>query len=104
MQQVLIIGIGQFGRALATALTQKGVEVMAVDHRPEIVEDIAAARSGRSDAGCDRRRSSGSTSAGEARRERLRYRRRLQGGGHHLHRTPTTAWCSTRHRPGPPAT
>jgi trk system potassium uptake protein TrkA len=41
MQQVLIIGIGQFGRALATALTQKGVEVMAVDHRPEIVEDIA---------------------------------------------------------------
>ncbi|PIE22785.1 MAG: potassium transporter TrkA [Planctomycetota bacterium] len=41
MQQVLIIGLGQFGRALATSLSSKGVEVLAVDHRNELVEDIA---------------------------------------------------------------
>ena len=41
MQQVLIIGLGQFGRALATSLTNKGVEVLAIDRRLELVEDIA---------------------------------------------------------------
>jgi trk system potassium uptake protein len=36
-----VIGIGQFGRAIAKALSQKGAEVMAIDTDPEIIEDIS---------------------------------------------------------------
>ena len=40
-KQVMIIGLGQFGMALAEALTERGVEVLAVDISSEKV-DIAA--------------------------------------------------------------
>jgi Trk K+ transport system NAD-binding subunit len=30
-KQVMVIGLGQFGMALAQALTERGVEVLAVD-------------------------------------------------------------------------
>ncbi len=36
-----VIGIGQFGRAIAKALSQKGAEVMALDTDPEVIDDIA---------------------------------------------------------------
>jgi trk system potassium uptake protein TrkA len=36
-----VIGIGQFGRAIAKALSQKGAEVMAIDTDPEIIEEIS---------------------------------------------------------------
>jgi trk system potassium uptake protein TrkA len=40
-QQVLVIGLGQFGMALAAALESKGTEVLAVDIRTELVEEAA---------------------------------------------------------------
>lgn len=40
-QQALVIGLGQFGMAVARALTERSVEVLAVDSRPELVR-IAA--------------------------------------------------------------
>lgn len=42
MQQVLIIGLGQFGMALARSLTDKGAEVLAVDRRKDLVESAAS--------------------------------------------------------------
>jgi trk system potassium uptake protein len=39
--QAIVIGLGQFGLALATALTQKGVEVLGVDARAERVRAAA---------------------------------------------------------------
>jgi trk system potassium uptake protein len=36
-----VIGIGQFGRAIAKALSQKGAEVMAIDTDPEVIEEIS---------------------------------------------------------------
>jgi trk system potassium uptake protein len=40
-QQVLIIGLGQFGMALARTLSEKGVEVLAADINKELVEEAA---------------------------------------------------------------
>jgi trk system potassium uptake protein TrkA len=36
-----VIGIGQFGRAIAKTLSQKGAEVLALDTDPEVIDDIA---------------------------------------------------------------
>jgi len=41
-QQALVIGLGQFGNALARALERDGCEVLAVDVREERVADVAA--------------------------------------------------------------
>jgi trk system potassium uptake protein TrkA len=41
-QQILIIGLGQFGMALAHALSEKGAEVLAVDRNRNKVEEAAA--------------------------------------------------------------
>ena len=40
MPRVAVFGLGQFGASLAEALTTKGVEVIAFDIKPELVEDI----------------------------------------------------------------
>jgi trk system potassium uptake protein TrkA len=42
ISQALIIGLGQFGMALARTLTDRGVEVLAVDRNPSLVQDAAA--------------------------------------------------------------
>ncbi len=42
MQQILIIGLGQFGMSLARQLSEKGVEVLAVDRRRSLVEEAAS--------------------------------------------------------------
>lgn len=42
VQQIIVIGMGQFGMALARALAKKGVEVLAVDSNKALVEDAAA--------------------------------------------------------------
>ncbi|MBN2164325.1 MAG: TrkA family potassium uptake protein [Pontiellaceae bacterium] len=41
-QQILIIGLGQFGMTLARTLAEKGVEVLAVDRRRNLVEEAAS--------------------------------------------------------------
>jgi len=41
-QQILIIGLGQFGMSLAATLTSKGAEVIAVDIKKSLVEEAAA--------------------------------------------------------------
>jgi trk system potassium uptake protein TrkA len=40
-QQILIIGLGQFGMSLARTLSEKGAEVLAVDKRKNLVEEAA---------------------------------------------------------------
>lgn len=40
-RQALVLGLGQFGRALARALAQNGVEVVAVDQRADRVQSLA---------------------------------------------------------------
>ncbi|HHJ51875.1 MAG TPA: TrkA family potassium uptake protein, partial [Caldithrix abyssi] len=40
MNKYLIIGLGIFGRELAMSLIEKGAEVIAVDERMELVEEI----------------------------------------------------------------
>jgi trk system potassium uptake protein TrkA len=40
MNKFLIIGLGIFGRELAVSLIEKGAEVVAVDQKMELVEDI----------------------------------------------------------------
>jgi trk system potassium uptake protein TrkA len=40
-QQILVIGLGQFGMSLAKTLSEKGAEVIAVDIRKELVEEAA---------------------------------------------------------------
>jgi trk system potassium uptake protein TrkA len=40
-QQALVIGLGQFGISVAKSLTEKGVEVLAIDRNEELV-DIAS--------------------------------------------------------------
>lgn len=40
-QQILIIGLGQFGMSLAQTLSEKGVEVLAVDIRRQLVQEAA---------------------------------------------------------------
>jgi trk system potassium uptake protein TrkA len=37
-QQALVIGLGQFGMAVAQSLTEKGVEVLAIDRDRDLVE------------------------------------------------------------------
>lgn len=41
-QQILIIGLGQFGMSLARTLTVKGAEVLAVDKDKALVEEASA--------------------------------------------------------------
>jgi trk system potassium uptake protein len=41
-QQVLIIGLGQFGMSLARTLSEKGTEVLAVDRRRDLVDEASA--------------------------------------------------------------
>jgi len=41
-QQILIIGLGQFGMSLARTLSEKGNEVLAVDRRKDLVDEAAA--------------------------------------------------------------
>jgi len=41
-QQVLIIGLGQFGMSLARTLSEKGAEVLAVDRRKDLVDEASA--------------------------------------------------------------
>ena len=38
IKQVLIIGLGQFGMAVATSLNEKGIEVLAIDKNEELVD------------------------------------------------------------------
>jgi trk system potassium uptake protein TrkA len=40
MPRIAVFGLGQFGTAIAEALTDKGVEVMAIDHDPERVDEV----------------------------------------------------------------
>lgn len=40
-EQILIIGLGQFGVSLAKTLSDKGAEVIAVDTKPHKVEEVA---------------------------------------------------------------
>jgi trk system potassium uptake protein TrkA len=40
MQKVAVIGLGRFGMALAENLAKEGIEVIAIDSKPEIVNDI----------------------------------------------------------------
>lgn len=40
-QQILIIGLGQFGMSLARTLSDKGAEVLAVDRRTSLVEEAS---------------------------------------------------------------
>ncbi len=40
-QQILIIGLGQFGMSLSRTLSEKGVEVLAVDVKTALVEEAA---------------------------------------------------------------
>ena len=39
-KSIAIVGIGQFGYQLAITLTQKGFDVLALDSRPDIVEEV----------------------------------------------------------------
>ncbi|MHB1350980.1 MAG: potassium channel family protein [Desulfobulbaceae bacterium] len=41
-QQILIVGLGQFGMSLACTLSDKGAEVLAVDRRRDLVEEASA--------------------------------------------------------------
>lgn len=41
-QQILIIGLGQFGMSLSKTLSEKGAEVLAVDINRSLVEEAAA--------------------------------------------------------------
>lgn len=47
MKRIVVIGLGNFGMAVAESLAKKGVDVIAVDRRQELVDHIAewAARS-----------------------------------------------------------
>ena len=41
-QQVLIIGLGQFGMSLARTLSEKGAEVLAVDNKRNLVDEASS--------------------------------------------------------------
>ncbi|ERP31273.1 potassium channel family protein [Chitinivibrio alkaliphilus] len=41
-QQILIIGLGQFGMSLAKSLSEKGAEVIAIDRKKILVEEASA--------------------------------------------------------------
>jgi trk system potassium uptake protein TrkA len=38
---VVVIGLGRFGSALALELVRRGTEVLAIDHRPKVVQSLA---------------------------------------------------------------
>lgn len=38
---VVVIGLGRFGSSLALELVRQGTEVMAIDHRPKVVQSLA---------------------------------------------------------------
>lgn len=40
-QKIAVIGMGQFGMAIAKSLTQKGAEVLAIDRSEHIIEEMA---------------------------------------------------------------
>lgn len=40
-QQIIVIGLGQFGMSLAVSLAAKGAEVLAVDIRKDLVEEVS---------------------------------------------------------------
>ncbi|MDD2570963.1 MAG: TrkA family potassium uptake protein [Bacteroidales bacterium] len=40
-KKIAVIGLGQFGRAICTALTNSGAEVLAIDAREEVVDSFA---------------------------------------------------------------
>ncbi len=40
-QQIMIVGLGQFGMSLARTLSEKGAEVLAIDVRKDLVEEAA---------------------------------------------------------------
>jgi trk system potassium uptake protein TrkA len=40
-EAVAVIGLGRFGRALAMQLVRDGTDVLAIDHRPELVARLA---------------------------------------------------------------
>lgn len=40
-KQALVIGLGQFGNTVARALARRGLEVLAVDSRPDLVQAIS---------------------------------------------------------------
>ena len=40
MREVLVLGLGRFGTALAVSLAKKGVQVIAVDSNKEQIEDV----------------------------------------------------------------
>ena len=39
-KSILLIGLGRFGRHIATTLNELGHEVMAIDHNEERINDI----------------------------------------------------------------
>lgn len=41
MQRIVVVGLGNFGMAVAESLADKGVDVIAVDRRQELVDRIA---------------------------------------------------------------
>ena len=40
MERVAIIGLGRFGRRLASLLTEAGADVIAIDRRQDIIDDV----------------------------------------------------------------
>jgi trk system potassium uptake protein TrkA len=40
MKRFAVIGLGRFGRRLARSLTEHGHDIIAVDHRQEIIEEV----------------------------------------------------------------
>ncbi|MEU1879109.1 NAD-binding protein, partial [Streptosporangium sp. NPDC020072] len=38
---VVVIGLGRFGTSLALELVRQGTEVLAIDHRPKVVQSLA---------------------------------------------------------------
>ncbi len=38
---VVVIGLGRFGTSLALELAERGTEVLAIDHRPKLVQSLA---------------------------------------------------------------
>ena len=42
MKQFVVIGLGRFGSSLATTLAEKGYDVLAIDKKEELVEEISS--------------------------------------------------------------
>ena len=40
VKQYIVVGLGRFGRAIAETLCQDGAEVLGVDRRMDLVEDM----------------------------------------------------------------